>query len=163
METTEIQPIPAETSVIPEYPPALTLIYNEEHHTALQGTSSWTYRMGEDSFSLCADSVHPLPAKERMPFLLTSGTKRVSLVWDFPPDEIFALCYESSAWGTYDASGTSVPVMPLLICSDQEEEPRFSLKLKEGDYIYEVTAKWNSSEFWAGSSKYSFYTLSDLS
>lgn len=162
-ETAEIQTVPTENTVIQEYPPALTLIYNDEHYTALQGTSSWTYQIGEECFSLCADSIHPLQAKEYMPFFLTSGTKRVSLLWDLPPDEIFALCYESSAWGTYDAPGTSIPVMTLLICSDQEEDPLFSLELKEGNYIYEVTANWNSSEFWGGSSKYSFYTLSDLS
>ena len=161
-ETVEISALPAENDVIPEYPPALTLTYAEETHTALQGTSSWTYQTGEESFSVCADSVHPLQAKDRMPFFLTSETDTVSLLWEIPPDAVFARCYESDAWGTYDAKSTNIPVMSLQICSDKEEEPQFHLALKEGNYIYEITAEWNASELWGGRSNYSFYTLNHI-
>ena len=142
----------------PEFAPPLTVVQGDKRVTAWQGTSSWTHQAGEESLSVCADSVHPLQAKDRMPCLVTSGKETVTLHWDLPPDEVSARCYEISAWGTYDAPSTSLPVMMLQICSDKEEAPKFTLELKDSEHIYEIIAEWNSHELWGGKSSYSFYT-----
>lgn len=155
---TEKTQAPQTEEQIPEFPPALTVVHGETSITALQGTSSWTYQTGEESLSVCADSIHPLQAKDRMPFLSTSGAERVSLIWDLPPDQVFVRCYDSSAWGTDNAQSTSIPVMILQICSDKEEDPEFMIELNEDEHIYEIIAEWNRSEYWGGSSCYSFYT-----
>jgi len=35
----------------------------------------------------------------------------------------------------------------------------YVMKLLDGNYIYEVIAKWNSSEEYGGTAYYSFYTV----
>lgn len=35
----------------------------------------------------------------------------------------------------------------------------YTAKLLEGNYIYEVVAKWNSSGDYGGTARYSFYTV----
>jgi hypothetical protein len=156
--TAEKTDAPAQEEHIPQFPPPLTVVQGDTRVTALQGTSSWTYRTGEESCSICADAAHPLQAKDRMPSLVTAGEETVCLLWEFPPDEVTVRCYESAAWGTYDAQSVSLPVMTLQICSAREESPQFRLELQQGAYIYEIIAEWNSHELWGGSSCYSFYT-----
>lgn len=151
-------------------PPALTVIYGKENVKALRGTTSWTY-VNEDgtSTSVASDSLHPLQAKEYMPSLnlfpstlSSSEPLKATLKWDFVPDKVTARCWSEDCWeqvGDYNETSEEIPLKRLIIDSDTETDPIISIEMKDGNYIYEITAEWNSYEKCSGKAYYSFYTV----
>lgn len=151
-------------------PPELTILYGKESIKALRGTTSWTYANDDGtSTSEESDSLHPLQAKDYMtplsllPSTLSSANPlEVNLRWDYVPDEVTVRCWGEECWGqTGDYNNTSeeIPVKILMIDSDGETEPIITTELKDGNYIYEVTAEWNSYDKFSGTAHYSFYTI----
>lgn len=151
-------------------PPELTILYGKESIKALRGTTSWTYANDDGtSTSEESDSLHPLQAKDYMtplsllPSTLSSANPlEVNLRWDYVPDEVTVHCWSEECWGqTGDYNNTSeeIPVKILMIDSDGETEPIITTELKDGNYIYEVTAEWNSYDKFSGTAHYSFYTI----
>lgn len=151
-------------------PPELTILYGKESIKALRGTTSWTYANDDGtSTSEESDSLHPLQAKDYMtplsllPSTLSSANPlEVNLRWDYVPDEVTVRCWSEECWGqTGDYNNTSeeIPVKILMIDSDGETEPIITTELKDGNYIYEVTAEWNSYDKFSGTAHYSFYTI----
>ena len=150
-------------------PPALTLIYGKENINALRGTTSWTY-VNDDGTStgIESDSLHPLQAKEIMSLLnlfpstlSSSEPLKATLKWDFVPDEVTVRCWGEDCWGQtgdYNETSEEIPVKRLMIDSDTKTVPIISVELKNGNYIYEITAEWNSYEKFSGKISYSFYT-----
>lgn len=151
-------------------PPELTVLYGKESIKALRGTTSWTYENDDGtSTSEESDSLHPLQAKDYMTHLsllpsTVSSTDpfKVNLRWDYIPDEVTVRCWSEDCWGqtgNYNETSEEIAVQRLMIDSDSETDPIISTDLKDGNYIYEVTAEWNSYDKFSGTAHYSFYTI----
>lgn len=146
-------------------PPVLTVINGKESIEALKGTYSLTYNNGDGTAtSVEADSLHPLQARELMPELEIKPTPYSSvdplsayLQWDAMPDKVSVRCWNEDCWGQYDAKSEEIEVNTL---SGIDDQTLFVIKMKEGNYIYEIIAEWNSSEEFCGTAHYSFYTAS---
>ena len=158
---------PQETVTLKE-PPALTVVYGENNSIeALRGTSSWMYANEDGTWTgIEADSMHPLNAKEYMPCLellpvATSSRSplKVRMQWDPIPDEVMVRCWSEAYWGQYDAESEELTVRTLMVDSNMETAPIISVELKDGSYVYEVIAEWNSAETYHGKACYSFYTV----
>ncbi len=165
LPSTESGAVSAETVL--ESPPELTVLYNKNSVNALRGTSSWTYRGTDGNLvSINADSMHPLNAKENMPSLSLFPSQfshidpnAAYLYFEVIPDEVTARCWSEESWGNPDAESEEVPVYILMFDSSEEIPPSIHIELKDGNYIYEVMAKWDSSEFFGGTALYSFSTF----
>ena len=151
-------------------PPALTVLYGKESIKALRGTTSWTYANDDGtSTSEQSDSLHPLQAKDYMTYLSlfpstlsSTDPLTVNLRWDYVPDEVTLRCWSADCWGQtedYNKTSEEIPVKTLMIDSDVETDPVITAELKDGNYIYEVTAEWNSYDKFSGTAHYSFYTI----
>ena len=150
-----------ETAALKE-PPALTVVYGENSIEASRGTYSWTYQNEDGTWTgIEADSMHPLQAKEYMPSLnlLPVIPSFVGMQWDTVPDKVSVRCWSEAYWGQYDAESEEVPAKLLCIDSSDGCDPYFSVELKDGSYVYEVIAEWNSAEAYSGKACYSFYTV----
>ena len=149
------EPAGAPEAVTLSQPPALTVACGGVSIEALRGTTSWMYQTEGGAWTgMEADSMHPLQAKEYMtPLTLpSSGPLTAYLAWDVLPDRVTVRCWSEKYWGQYDAPAEAVPAELA------EAAPGCAIPLKDGTYIYEVTAHWNSRETWQGSAHYSFYT-----
>lgn len=77
-----------------------------------------------------------------------NGEGKADLRWEGPaPDRVSALCWPDTEWGNYDAESQEVPL---------EGE---GFVLKEGGWIYEIQAEWDSCETWGGQAIYFFYGM----
>ena len=157
--------VPNET--ILKEPPVLTVVCGNKTAEALRGTTSWMYQ-NEDgtSTSFEADSMHPLQAKEYMtpldiiPIPISSiDPLKADLQWNTIPDKVLVRCWNEEYWGQSTAESEEIPVRILMIDSNIETAPIVSIGLKDGNYIYEVVAEWNSAEKYSGTAHYSFYTI----
>lgn len=137
-------------------PPTLTVMCGEESIEALLGTYSWSWfsRNGKTGEGTEACGFSPLERKEHIPCMtLTSGdadTLTAYLQFGTAPDEISVRCWGEECWGQTDAEGEDIEV---------EYGADFIINLKNGNYIYEITAKWSSAEGYGGTAYYSFYTV----
>ena len=140
-------------------PPSLLIICDDQKIETMRGTSTWTCPSDEDGtmMTICADCPHPLQAREYMPHLdATEGA--VCLIFDVYPDELHVCCWSDDCWGNTDAASESVTMaggcartVPDGCCIMLD-----SVQLKQGTYIYEVTAAWSSNEQYYGTACYSF-------
>ena len=152
------------SNLVLEEPPVLTVVCGKESVEALRGTSSWQYENDNGtSTAIESDSMHPLQVKEYMTPLKLIPTQYSSvepfkayLQWDIPPDWVVVRYWSEESWGELNAESEMIPV--LMMDSDVNIGPIFPIDLKEGNYIYEVIADWNSYEKFSGKSHYSFYT-----
>ena len=128
---------------------------NDISITALQGTTSWTYTdIFGKGVSIESDSMHPLQAKEYMPVLdilptqfsysnplsarIQFNVKNTKSVRTMSPDEVYVRCWDESCWGNADAKSEDVAVKMV--------NGNFFFELKDGNYIYEVIAIFNSAK-----------------
>ena len=152
------------TSTLTE-PPELTVICEDASIKALLGTYSWNYEInnsfGESkSQGICADGAHPLDSKKYMaaplPFTTTDdsaeGLPSVTLQFGLAPDSITVNCWPTYYFGDSTATGEKISVTGS------------TFKLKDGDYVYEVIATWDSNKHdFGGTAYYSFYTVKHVS
>lgn len=117
---------------------------------ATRGTYSWTYDNGDGTKSgVCADSSHPLEWQEYLVPMITADDT-VELHFDVQPQSFTVRCWSDTYWGQMDAKEESVSV------------DGNTLELKEGGYIYEVTATWTGENLAAeGTAHYGFYVIRD--
>ena len=117
---------------------------------ANKGTYSWTYDNGDGTQTgVCADSSHPLEWQE---FLvpMTTSDDTVELCFDVQPQEISVRCWNDVYWGKVEAEEENVTLN------------EYTLKLKEGGYIYEVVGTWTGENLAAvGTVHYGFYVIMD--
>ena len=147
--------------------PEMVVVCNEIGITALQGTTSWTYTdIFGKGVSIVSDSMHPLQAKEYMPVLdilptqfsysnplsarIQFNVKNTKSVRTMSPDEVYVRCWDESCWGNADAKSEDVAVKMV--------NGNFFFELKDGNYIYEVIAIFNSAKKYSGNVQYSFCT-----
>ncbi len=145
-------------------PPELYVVSNDTDIEAMKGTLSWTYSdENRKSVTLNADSSHPLVLKEHMPMLALVPTTYSSVYPlgarlqfgaspnEFTPNTVSVRCWPAKCWGNSQAESEKIPI--------SFENGNIFIALKDGDYIYEVTANWNGTKSTYGSVCYSFYTL----
>lgn len=158
------EPIPSE-GVLTE-PPVLLLLCGDVTIEALKGTCSWTYQNTDGtSTSIEADIVHPLDAKAHMPYLSPSADVRpnvltAELQFAVAPQKVTARCWPESCWGQSADPGEPVEVIsaepePLPGTAPATLRPSFFLQLKEGSYIYELSAQWPDTGLYGGTARYS--------
>lgn len=125
-----------------------------------RGTSSWTYKNedGTDT-AVMADSQHPLslvetmPVVELLPNYFSHTNPNIVTLWfgssagELPPNKIEVLCW-SEKYPTDDPESMEIV----------RENGKIALQLKDGNYIYEITAVWNSSSQYGGTVRYHFRT-----
>lgn len=154
--------------VVLKEPPELTVSRHNSTVVATRGTTSWMYKNSDGTFTgVESDSLHPLQAKEFMTplYLRPSYYSRIDphtayLMWDIAPDKVYVHCWEEKYWGQYDAAGEVILVDILSVDIENGVHKDFMIDLKDGNYIYEVVAEWNSSESYGGTVHYGFYTQS---
>lgn len=130
-------------------PPALTVAAGGQQETACRGTYSWTYKNSDGtSTGFESDSLHMLQAKKYMPLLPASGT--AELTFAVAPDEVRVQCWPLEAWDNLDATPEQAAVT--------RAGETFRILLAEEGAIYEITAKWSSTEDYGGTAYYGFYT-----
>ncbi len=148
-------------------PPALIVVSNEQSIEALKGTSSWIHEgNGGLSEAVMSDSSHPLVLKDSFPVLdllpsyfsfgdplgasLQFNAKGIVPICEIPPDDIQIRCWEEKYWGKTDAKSEDISI--------NQVNGNLFFQLKDGNYVYEVTATWSSYEKFNGTVRYSFYT-----
>ena len=158
-------------SVAPEKPPVLTVVYGDDSIEALKGTYSWMYQNADGAFTgKNADGVYVLDAKNQMPYLSllppdpsNPDLPTADLHWDIAPDKITVLYWDETAWRQPDASEEEPAEEPeahtLMIDYAVEDASATAIELKDGEYIYEIIAEWNSAEEYHGTACYGFYTV----
>ncbi len=148
--------------------PEMVVVSNDIGIVALQGTTSWTYESEKGkAVTAISDSMHPLQAKEYMPALdilpsylsyesplsarIQFNVKNTKSVHIISPDEVYIRCWHEKNWGKINAKGEEIKVNIV--------NGNLFFDLKDGNYIYEVTADWNSSQKYNGTATYSFYSV----
>lgn len=149
--------------IILKEPPTLIVSCGESSIEALRGTTSWLYQNEDGSeTAIESDSMHPLQAKEYMtPLILLPSTYShidplvAYLYFEVAPDEVSVRCWSEECWEQTGAESEAVDISDYDSGTD---EPMFIVSLRDGNYIYEIIAQWNSSEKYGGTAYYSFYT-----
>ena len=145
--------------------PELTVETADQNITAMQGTTSWMYHVEGDTWSgLETDSMHPLDnnSREIIPVLrynTLSTNKRMkpndaNLLFDPVPDSVTVRCWDEKYWGNPEENDNKAELLPY-------KGYNFCIELKDGGYIYEVIAEWNSNPKYNGTARYSFYAAPD--
>jgi len=146
-------------------PPELIVVCGGEEFKTLKGMYSWEYE-NEDgtSTAIMADCAHPLECADIMPEVRivysTSSAihpRMAYLQFDIVPDEVEVRYWEEEAWGDTMAvsKGLEVQVTEADF-ADGGYSTKYSVELLDGNYIYEVVAKWTSAEAYKGEAQYSF-------
>ncbi|MBQ3076184.1 MAG: hypothetical protein IJC26_08955, partial [Clostridia bacterium] len=148
-------------------PPAMVVVSNEQSIEGQRGTSEWTYRDEKgDSVAVASDGVHPLTAKKTMPridilpsylsysdpldaYLGFNAEGRDPIV-QVSADKVTIFCWKEEEWGTGNTPGEEISL--------NEINGTLFFDLKDGNYVYEVTATWKKNEGYGGTASYTFYT-----
>lgn len=159
--------------VIITEPPALSIIHGDATLETLQGSSSWTAQNADGTFTSSEIRCgHPLKAKQSMPSLSLTPSYlshvepfAAYLQFEVAPDSVTVSCWSEDCWGQPAAidKGESIPVTTVETPqTDATASIQYQFELKDGNYIYLISAKWNRSELYEGSAEYSFYTVNPL-
>ena len=149
--------------------PVLTVRCGENSVEALQGPQEWWYDNGDGTkTSFITDSLHILACKDYMtplaiaPSTYSAHLPQARLEFSAVPDSITARSWSVDAFygpgepvddGYYD-----VLVYTLEPEGGTDDVRQFFLEMPYGDYVYEVTAVWDSYEQFGGEVSYGFYT-----
>lgn len=140
-------------------PPELVIVCNGEQITALKGTYSWEYKNEDGTCTgIEADSMHPLESKEYMSELPLAyscisaiDAFKAYLQFDIAPDDIEIRYWSTDCWNEFTAESKELDIQAETGLEDGMNTTSHSAKLLEGNYIYEVIAKWSSSEEYGNS------------
>lgn len=135
-------------SDLPTEPPSLTVTDGESQRSCGSGSYGWTYALenGQSCHTL-ADGIHPLQF-DREPHLTTSADT-VTLSFSPAPERTPTVrCWSDEHLGDTSAAAEK----PTLENS--------TLTLKEGGWIYEVSAGWEADDgSYSGSASYILYIV----
>ena len=133
--------------IILEKPPALDVISDNTCNSALLGTYSWQCRNNDGtSTNMEADSAHPLDCKDLLLQFETTETNAILRFTEEPDTILSVRCWSDEHW-----SDTAADSENIFVNGNE-------IELKEGGYIYEVTAEWNTEKSgYGGIAHYSFY------
>jgi hypothetical protein len=139
---TDRDSLPTQASNFPTEPSHLSVSDGISTIQALRGTYSW-YVENEDGTNsgICADSLHPLECKDKVPAIKVTQKTMLTLNLEGNPSKITVKRYNLST-KNYD-SFDEITVSGNLI------------EVKAGDYLYEVIASWSGQKF-SGTAYYAF-------
>jgi len=148
-----------ETPEVWERVPELTVTDGVKAVPGLKCTTSWHYENPDGTGTgIEACGMGPLQAKEYMEPLVTDSG-RAWLNFELAPDSVTVQCWDAKHFGEYNVEGAPVQVEVLAAdAADGSWSESISIPLKEGSWVYEVTAKWTRSEKYGGTGYYGFYT-----
>ena len=117
-----------------EEPPAAKLLHGNGSTPLLTAGRNWMYPNGDGTMAaVIVDHAHPLFCKDSLDPIYVTGDY-VKLAFEDDPDSISIQCWPDTAWNSNTAESESVNSYDT------------AFDLKQGGYIYEITAKWNESE-----------------
>jgi len=161
---------PDEEPVLTE-PPALTVVNGQTSVLCASGNFDWYHENADGTReSVIACGAHPLESLDVMPqlnmrYTYTSALDPRSTVLQFEtePDEVTVCCWSEECWGDAQGDDKREAMIVTALEEDPESGKWYVFHLKEGSFIYEVTAKWDRPAY-GGVARYCFYTLqpSDL-
>ncbi len=148
-------------------PPAMVVVSNEQSIEGQRGTSEWTYRdENGKAVTVASEGVHPLNAKKTMPCIdllpsyasfgdplgayLGFNVTGVNPIVQVSADKVTIFCWKEEEWGTGNTPGEEISL--------NETNGTLFFDLKDGNYVYEVTATWKKNEGCGGTASYTFYT-----
>ena len=115
-------------------PPAAKLLHGNGSTPLLTAGRNWMYPNGDGTMAaIIVDHAHPLFCKDSLDPIYVTGDY-VKLAFEDDPDSISIQSWPDSAWNSNTAESEAVN------CYGN------AFDLKQGGYIYEITAKWNESE-----------------
>ena len=136
--------LPSVPTIFPLAPPYLAVICDEPAVYAWRGTSSWmTVDADGMGSGIESDSPHPLQCKDSLPILEITKKSTISLRFEAAPSKITVKRYKSSTTDYDDF--------------DEIEVNGASFEAKSGDYVYEIIASWNGTDY-NGTVYYAFKT-----
>lgn len=149
--------------------PILTVSCGENSVEALQGPQEWWYDNGDGTkTSFITDSLHILACKDYMtpltivPSTYSAHLPQARLEFSVIPDSITARRWSvDSFYGPgepVDDGYYEVLVYTLEPEGGTDDVRKFYMEMPYGDYVYEVTAVWESYEQFGGEVRYGFYT-----
>lgn len=125
---------------IPKDTPGMTILFEGNEVDYAGGSSSWIYDQGDGTeFGYFMDGIHPLGCLDEMdpvllPATLPDGTSlTVTFQFSLEPDVVFVRCYDLSIDPADDSWGKLVEDIPVN---------GNTIELKDGNYLYQVTAAW---------------------
>lgn len=134
-------------------PPELAVSCGQIIVKAWEGGYKWKYTNPDTGIGTVtmADDFHPLkvldsvPKLQIAPSVVSSANPRLaSLQFTIEPDKIDVKCYKLDEQNVNNSEAISVQGN--------------TFKMKEGYYLYEITARWSSSNVYSGSVTYAFQT-----
>ncbi len=121
-------------SVIFKEPPAAKLLHGNGSTPLSPKGYAWMYPSGDESMNATiADAQHPLFCEDILDPIYVTGDY-VKLAFEDDPDSIEVRCWPDTAWNSNTAESEEVTSYDT------------AFDLKQGGYIYEITARWNESE-----------------
>lgn len=128
----------------------LTVTCGEASTEAKIGTHSWS----SPKYSVDACGTGLPGGRDSMNCLGIAGAEQLTAQLDFEviPDSVTVLCWSGDYWEKGGTEVLSVNV-PVTKAADG-----YSFSLKDGVYIYRVSAKWEHTGKYGGTVDYSFYT-----
>ena len=136
--------LPSVPTIFPLAPPYLAVICDETAVYAWRGTSSWmTVDADGMGSGIESDSPHPLQCKDSLPILEITKKSTISLRFEAAPSKITVKRYKSSTTDYDDFN--------------EIEVNGTSFEAKSGDYVYEIIASWNGTDY-NGTVYYAFKT-----
>ena len=148
-----------ETPEVWERAPKLRVTAGGNEVQAIQCTTEWHYQNPDGTgtgINACGSG--PLASKQHMEPLVTDD-RRAHLNFELAPDSVTVQCWDAKHFGEYDVEGEPVQVKVLAAdFADGSWSENISIPLKEGSWVYEVTAKWERNEKYGGTVYFGFYT-----
>ena len=110
--------------------PDLKVICGDESVDALRGSVVWRYEDDE----IRDTKPEFWQRQDETPCLKLSDTKKVNLQFDMEPLEVFVQCWSVEYWGTLADEVIDVEVRGT------------TFELLDGEYVYEVSARWQGND-----------------
>lgn len=126
------------------------------YHLIVKTSSGYTSSIADAPTALQAhDSVpalniQPTPFSHRAPF-------EAALIFSVVPESVRVRCWEKSLWTDDDAENKAE-----TLTATKDPDGSFTVKLKEGEYLYEVYVQWPSAAELSGSAFYTFKSTSAI-
>lgn len=132
---------------VPEKPPVLKVLYDDNYITADPGRYCWTYIDSDgETRGICADALHPLQSRKFMKEISALSAK-VTFIFENEPDSLTVCCWPENCWNKPDSRSEKIEVV------------NGEISLKKGGYIYQVTGGWNDGALENANASYSFYAV----
>lgn len=124
----------AEEPVIYSAPPGAKLLHGNGSTPLYRAGYSWNYPNDDGTMAaVIACGLHALDCKDVIDPIYVSGDF-VKLAFEDEPDSVSIQCWPDTAWNSNTAESENVISYGT------------AFDLKQGGYIYEITAQWNESE-----------------